>query len=76
MEYGKSVFIPSQGWAVLGQLGNNLTKSQLLPSLDGEWTEGPELMSSIAHGERQCMFEVGSIPEAAFVNPRLWTREK
>ena len=58
VEYGKSVFVPSQGWAVFGQLGNSLNKSQLLPTLDGEWTEGPELMNSFAHSERQCMFEV------------------
>jgi len=61
VEYGKSVFIPSQGWAVFGQLGNNLTKAQLLPTVDGEWTEGPELMSSQAHMEKQCMFQVKKV---------------
>jgi len=58
VEFGKSVYIPSQGWAVFGKLGNNLDKAQLLTSLDAEWKEGPALIGSDAHSEKQCLFEV------------------
>lgn len=43
---------------MFGTLGNNLTKAQLLPSLDGEWKEGPELPSPGNHAEKQCLIKV------------------
>ena len=59
MEYGKSVFVQSQGWAVFGRLGNELQYSQLLPSLKSDWKEGPPLiLDEKAHNERQCIVQV------------------
>ena len=59
MEYGKSVYVQSQGWAVFGRLGNELQNSQLLPSLNSDWKEGPPLISDEqAHKEWQCVVQV------------------
>ena len=60
VEFGKSVYVPSVGWAVFGQLGNKLNRSQVLPTLDGEWQEGPELAGPNAHKASQCMFQVSN----------------
>ena len=59
VEYGKSVFVESQGWAIFGRLGNDLQKAQLLPSLNSDWKEGPPLISDLrAHKQGQCIFQV------------------
>lgn len=67
MEFGKSVFVPSIGWAIFGQLGNKLNRSQVLPTLDGEWQEGPELADPNAHKLNQCMFQVSELVKESLI---------
>jgi hypothetical protein len=60
VEYGKSIYVPSFGWAVFGNLGNDWNKTQLLASLDADWKEGPALTSPLELADKQCMFKVNS----------------
>jgi hypothetical protein len=59
VEYGGSVYVPSVGWIVYGQLGNNLENAQQLDSLESDWKKGPKLVDDLtAHKEEQCIFQV------------------
>jgi hypothetical protein len=72
VEYGKSVYIESQGWAVFGRLGNEMQNSQLLTSLNSDWKEGPPLISDAdAHKEGQCILQVYTFIPVDFFNYRI-----
>ena len=47
---------------MFGTLGNNLTKAQLLPSLDGDWKEGK------MHGIGVLKYQNGDVYEGDFEN--------
>jgi len=72
VEYGKSVYIESQGWAVFGRLGNEMQNSQLLTSLNSDWKEGPPLISDAhAHKEGQCILQVYTFISVDFFMSRI-----
>jgi hypothetical protein len=59
VEHGVSTYVPSVGWVVYGQLGNNLENAQQLDSLESDWKQGPKLIDDLrAHKEEQCTFQV------------------
>ena len=57
VEFGKSVYVPSEGWIVFGRLGNSLNTSQKLTSLDSDWKAGPAQLQGY-HKEAQCLVQV------------------
>jgi hypothetical protein len=57
VEYGRSVYVPSEGWIVFGRLGNSLETAQKLTSLDSDWKAGPALLQGY-HKEAQCLVQV------------------
>jgi hypothetical protein len=61
VEYGKSIYVPSFGWAVIGRLGNDLNAAQVLSSLDAEWKVGPAMGKNETFGDKICMFQVNPI---------------
>ena len=59
VEHGGSVYVPSVGWVVYGQLGNDLETAQQLDTLESDWKKGPKLVEDLnAHKEGQCIFQV------------------
>jgi hypothetical protein len=69
VEHGGSVYVPSVGWIVYGQLGNSLENAQQLDSLESDWKKGPKLLGDpTAHNEEQCIFQV---PYCKMIN--CWT---
>jgi len=57
VEFGRSVYVPSQGWVVFGQLGNNLDTAQVLPTVDGEWKAGPNISTQLLN-DSFCVVQV------------------
>jgi hypothetical protein len=61
VEYGKSIYVPSFGWAVIGRLGNDLNAAQVLSSLDAEWKLGQAMGKNETFSDKICMFQVNPI---------------